>query len=80
MDQLQLFTENAEIAAATAEEVANLYEKIKSEFPEIKLIASGGVVSIEELEKLNELGMYGAIVGKAFYEGNIKLSSLSKFN
>ena len=54
----------------------DLYAKIKSEFPKIKLIASGGVVSIEELEKLKELNMYGAIVGKAIYEGNILLSDL----
>jgi phosphoribosylformimino-5-aminoimidazole carboxamide ribotide isomerase len=54
----------------------DLYAKIKNEFPKIKLIASGGVVSIEELEKLKELEMHGAIVGKAIYEGKIKLEDL----
>ena len=34
---------------------------------------------IEDIEKLNEMGMYGAIIGKAFYEGRIKLEELSKF-
>ena len=54
----------------------DLYAKIKNEFPKIKLIASGGVVRIEELEKLKELEMHGAIVGKAIYEGKIKLEDL----
>jgi phosphoribosylformimino-5-aminoimidazole carboxamide ribotide isomerase len=54
----------------------DLYAKIKNEFPKIKLIASGGVVSIEELEKLKDLEMHGAIVGKAIYEGKIKLEDL----
>ena len=57
----------------------DLYEKIKNKFPNIKLIASGGVVNIKELEKLKELNVYGAIIGKAIYEGNISLTDLSKF-
>ncbi len=58
----------------------DLYEKIKKQFPKIKLIASGGVVSVEELEKLKKLEMHGAIIGKAIYEGKISLSDLTKFN
>ena len=42
-------------------------------------LASGGVVSIQEIEKLNDLGLYGAIVGKAIYEGNIPLKELERF-
>ncbi|MFK7774134.1 MAG: 1-(5-phosphoribosyl)-5-[(5-phosphoribosylamino)methylideneamino]imidazole-4-carboxamide isomerase [Saprospiraceae bacterium] len=57
----------------------DLYKKIKTEFPDIKLIASGGVVNIEELEKLKALEMHGAIVGKAIYEQKIKLTELTKF-
>ena len=58
----------------------DLYEKIKKQFPKIKLIASGGVVSVEELEKLKKLEIHGAIIGKAIYEGKISLSDLTKFN
>ena len=58
----------------------NLYAKIKKQFPKIKLIASGGVVSIGELKNLKELKMHGAIIGKAIYEGKISLSDLTKFN
>ncbi|MFK8007610.1 MAG: 1-(5-phosphoribosyl)-5-[(5-phosphoribosylamino)methylideneamino]imidazole-4-carboxamide isomerase [Saprospiraceae bacterium] len=57
----------------------DLYAKIKDEFPDIKLIASGGVVNIEELEKLKALDMHGAIVGKAIYERKILLTDLSQF-
>lgn len=56
-----------------------LYSEIRMKFPQVKLIASGGVTTIEDIEKLNDMGMYGAIIGKAFYEGKIKLEELSKF-
>jgi phosphoribosylformimino-5-aminoimidazole carboxamide ribotide isomerase len=56
-----------------------LYQEIQTRFPSLKLIASGGVTSIEDIEKLNDMGMYGAIIGKAFYEGRIKLEDLKKF-
>lgn len=53
-----------------------LYKQIISKFPALKLIASGGVSSVSDLEELKSAGLYGAIVGKAFYEGRIKLSEL----
>ena len=54
-----------------------LYKKILDRFPELKLIASGGVSSVEDLGRLTELGLYGVIVGKAIYEGRIDLSRLN---
>ena len=56
-----------------------LYQKIMKEFPELRLIASGGVAQLDDLKKLNEMGCYGAIVGKAYYEGNISLEELAAF-
>ncbi len=53
-----------------------LYRKLLLQFPAIKLIASGGVSSKEDLVKLKETGVYGAIVGKAIYEGKIPLNEL----
>ncbi|MDH5476600.1 MAG: 1-(5-phosphoribosyl)-5-[(5-phosphoribosylamino)methylideneamino]imidazole-4-carboxamide isomerase [Cyclobacteriaceae bacterium] len=44
----------------------------------VNLIASGGVSSINDLERLKEIGCEGAIVGKAIYEGNITLNELQK--
>lgn len=58
----------------------DLYEKIKNQFPKIKLIVSGGVVSIDELEKLKKLEMYGAIIGKAIYEGRIDINVAADFS
>ncbi|MCY7376704.1 MAG: 1-(5-phosphoribosyl)-5-[(5-phosphoribosylamino)methylideneamino]imidazole-4-carboxamide isomerase [Pyrinomonadaceae bacterium] len=56
-----------------------LYGKILAQSPELKLIASGGVSSLEDLYELEKIGCAGAIVGKAIYEGKIKLSELRQF-
>lgn len=55
-----------------------LYKRILGEVENIRLIASGGVSSMKDLEQLAELGMDGAIVGKAIYENRISLADLSK--
>ncbi|KEO73896.1 1-(5-phosphoribosyl)-5-[(5-phosphoribosylamino)methylideneamino]imidazole-4-carboxamide isomerase [Anditalea andensis] len=56
-----------------------LYKEIMAAIPEIKLIASGGVSDYQDLEKLENIGVYGAIVGKAFYEGRVTLEELASF-
>lgn len=43
---------------------------------ELSLIASGGVTEIEDLIRLKDIGCEGAIIGKAIYEGSIKLADL----
>lgn len=55
-----------------------LYKKIKDQYPEIKLIASGGVKDIEEIKRLKELNPYAVVVGKAIYEEKIDLKELSE--
>lgn len=57
----------------------DLYKEIMQEIPEIKLIASGGVAEVKDLEELEKLGVYGTIVGKAYYEGRISLEQLAAF-
>lgn len=57
-----------------------LYQKIMGQFPDLKLIASGGVSNMEDLHRLNEMGVYGTIVGKAYYEGRISLEELASFS
>lgn len=57
-----------------------LYKEMMEQYPEMQLIASGGVSSMEDLEELREIGCYGAIVGKAIYEKNISLADLKTFN
>lgn len=56
---------------------AGLYSKLLQQFPSIKLIASGGVSNINDIEKLRTIGVDGVIVGKAIYEGKINLKDLS---
>jgi len=57
----------------------DLYKKILGKFPGLHLIASGGVTSINEIEALKAIGCAGVIIGKALYEGRIKLGDLKKF-
>ncbi len=56
-----------------------LYKTIKEEIPDISLIASGGVSNISDVDKLNEMKIDGVIIGKAIYEGRIKLHELKRF-
>lgn len=57
----------------------DLYKEIMQEIPNIKLIASGGVSNVKDLEELQKTGVYGTIVGKAYYEGRITLEELAAF-
>ena len=49
-----------------------LYRRLSGAYA-IDLVASGGVSSIEDIKALKEMGLYGAIVGKAYYVGAIDL-------
>ena len=50
----------------------DLYGRIKEEVS-LKVTASGGVSTIEDIVSLKSMGLYGAIIGKAYYTGAIKL-------
>lgn len=56
----------------------DLYVKIKKQFPDLYVIASGGISSIDDILNLNEHGIDGVITGKAIYEGKISLKELKK--
>ncbi len=56
-----------------------LYRELRETFPDLQLIASGGVTTLSDLEQLLEIGCYGAIIGKALYEGRIPLNALHQF-
>ena len=56
-----------------------LYMRILSEISEIKLIASGGISTFEELPKLEKMGCEGTIIGKAIYEGRITLKQIENY-
>jgi len=57
----------------------DLYEKIQANNPGLNIIASGGVATMQELEQLRAMNLFGVIVGKAFYEGRITLEDLAQF-
>ena len=55
-----------------------LYKKLLEKLPDLSLIASGGVSSESDLISLSEIGVYGAIVGKAYYEGRISIEEMKE--
>jgi phosphoribosylformimino-5-aminoimidazole carboxamide ribotide isomerase len=57
-----------------------LYKNLVSKFPELHIIASGGVSSTGDLEDLMKAGCKGVIVGKAIYEGKLTLRELFSFH
>jgi phosphoribosylformimino-5-aminoimidazole carboxamide ribotide isomerase len=56
-----------------------LYKKILKAYPDLYLVASGGVSSVADLEILAEAGLPAVIFGKAIYEGRIALNDLRSF-
>ena len=57
----------------------DLYQEILDAVPNLTLIASGGVSSVADIERLQEAGIPAVIFGKAIYEGRIKLKDLLPF-
>jgi phosphoribosylformimino-5-aminoimidazole carboxamide ribotide isomerase len=55
------------------------YQELVVEYPTARFIASGGVTTVADLEKLADAGLHGAIIGKAIYEGTISLADLRPF-
>ena len=51
-----------------------LYKALSEKF-DMNIVASGGVSSMDDVKALAELGLYGAIIGKAYYTGDIDLSA-----
>jgi len=58
----------------------DLYQNLKEKFPDISIAACGGVRSIDDIKKLQDMGLYGVIVGRALYEGKIKIENLREFS
>lgn len=53
-----------------------LYQSMMAAYPELHLIASGGVSSIEDIKALEDAGIPAVVFGKAIYEGKINLNEL----
>ena len=57
----------------------DLYKEMLAKFPDLYLMASGGVSKIDDIIALDEAGIPGVIFGKALYEGHITLKDLRIF-
>lgn len=57
----------------------DLYKKIMETYPDLHLIASGGVSSVDDICRLEEAGIPAVVFGKALYEGKINLKDLYRF-
>jgi len=57
----------------------DLYKEIMEQFPNLGLIASGGIASMKDIYGLDEMGIPGVITGKAIYENRISLDEITKF-
>lgn len=56
-----------------------LYAEIIKTLPEVEIIASGGIATMDDILRLNEMGVPGVIVGKAIYENRITLKEIENF-
>lgn len=56
-----------------------LYRDMMAGFPELEVIASGGVSCMKDIERLEEIGVPGVIIGKAIYEGRITLREIEEY-
>ena len=57
----------------------DLYKKILAQFPDLNLIASGGVSGVQDLKDLVEINCGAVVIGKAIYENRIALDELKQF-
>ncbi len=57
----------------------SFYQEILQAFPEICVLASGGVRGVDDIKRLNEMGIFAVIFGKAYYEGILDLKDLEQF-
>jgi phosphoribosylformimino-5-aminoimidazole carboxamide ribotide isomerase len=56
----------------------DLYKEVMSAYPDLHLIASGGVSSIDDIKALDAAGIPAVVFGKAIYEGRIDLNELMR--
>lgn len=57
----------------------DLYKDLLERFPGICVLASGGIRNIDDIKKLNDMGIFAVIIGRALYEERITLKDLEQF-
>lgn len=53
-----------------------LYASLQKRYPKLKFIASGGVAMVDDFQKLQQIGTYGVVVGRAYFEQQISLEEM----
>jgi phosphoribosylformimino-5-aminoimidazole carboxamide ribotide isomerase len=54
----------------------DLYESLVKRFPNLSIFASGGVRNVDDIKHLEDIGIYGVIFGRAYYEGKITMKDI----
>jgi phosphoribosylformimino-5-aminoimidazole carboxamide ribotide isomerase len=57
----------------------DLYERLCQSYPGLRIVASGGVTTAEDIQRLSSVGVSEVIVGKALYSGSISVSNIKEF-
>ncbi|MEM6735197.1 MAG: 1-(5-phosphoribosyl)-5-[(5-phosphoribosylamino)methylideneamino] imidazole-4-carboxamide isomerase [Bacteroidota bacterium] len=57
----------------------DLYKELLKNFPDLSIFASGGVRNMDDIKQLKDLGLYGVIFGRAFYENKITLDDIYSY-
>jgi phosphoribosylformimino-5-aminoimidazole carboxamide ribotide isomerase len=50
----------------------SLYEQLRGQFPSLEIVASGGISSLNDLDRLRTIDVFGVVVGRALLDGTIK--------
>jgi phosphoribosylformimino-5-aminoimidazole carboxamide ribotide isomerase len=58
----------------------DFYQNLKSAFPKLSIIASGGISTLEDIRILKKAELAGVIIGKAIYENKLPIDELAKMN
>jgi phosphoribosylformimino-5-aminoimidazole carboxamide ribotide isomerase len=58
----------------------DLYVDLMRRFPDMKLIASGGVSNASDLDALASNGLHSCVVGRAYYEGHVSLEEMAEYH
>lgn len=55
-----------------------LYRRLQTAYPDIEITVSGGIGSMDDIYRLDQMGLRSVIVGKALYEGHITLEQIEE--
>lgn len=74
----QIISTDISVDGTLAGPSVEMYKAMMTAFPEARIIASGGVSSLDDITSLDDAGVPAVIVGKAIYEGRITLKDLER--